>query len=73
MCFSFWYYIYDDTSSFSSSLKVSMVRDEVEIILLEVSKANTDRWKNAKAFIGNQPGGYKVRESNSLYAIRIYK
>lgn len=49
-----------------------MVRDKAEI-LLEVSNANTDGWENAKAFIGNQPGGYKVRESNSLYAIRIYK
>lgn len=37
-----------------------MVRGTVEKTLLEFSKSKTDGWENATAFIGNQPGGYKV-------------
>lgn len=36
-----------------------MFRDQTETDLLGVS-GETNDWKNATAFIGNQPGGYKV-------------
>ncbi|XP_014854147.1 PREDICTED: MAM and LDL-receptor class A domain-containing protein 2-like [Poecilia mexicana] len=59
---SFWYHIYEDNPSpiSSSSLKVKMIRGTVERNLLEISKRETDGWENATAFIGNQPGGYKL-------------
>ncbi|XP_044077011.1 MAM and LDL-receptor class A domain-containing protein 1 isoform X2 [Siniperca chuatsi] len=60
---SFWYYIYDkssSSSSSSSSLIVTMVRGTTKKDLLEISKSKTEVWENATAFIGNQPGGYKL-------------
>ncbi|TKS79616.1 LDL-receptor class A domain-containing protein 2 Skeletal organic matrix MAM and [Collichthys lucidus] len=61
---SFWYHMYENKSSSSStSLKVTMVRDGDERDLLEISRTQTDGWENATAFIGNQPGGYKLQFS----------
>ncbi|XP_070701014.1 MAM and LDL-receptor class A domain-containing protein 1 [Pempheris klunzingeri] len=58
---SFWYHIYNEESSMPSSLKVKMVRGTQAVRdLLEISKRKTDGWEKANAFIGNQPGGYKV-------------
>ncbi|KAK2822608.1 hypothetical protein Q5P01_022673 [Channa striata] len=57
---SFWYHIYDNKSSSSSSLKVIMLRGTTEKRLLEISKSKTYGWENATAFLGNQPGGYKL-------------
>lgn len=63
MCFSFWYHIYDyESSPTSAPLKLTMVRGTTEEDLMEISKSKTDGWENATAFIGNQPGGYKVSE-----------
>ncbi|XP_028283475.1 MAM and LDL-receptor class A domain-containing protein 2 [Parambassis ranga] len=57
----FWYHIHDNKSSLlSSPLKVQMVRGTDKKDLLEISKSKTDDWENATAFIGNQPGGYKL-------------
>ncbi|KAG7268280.1 hypothetical protein CRUP_036264 [Coryphaenoides rupestris] len=36
-----------------------MLRGESETVLVSFSKAKTEGWENATAFIGNQPGGYK--------------
>lgn len=70
MRFSFWYHIYDETpSSSSSSLKVTMVRGHSEKNLLTISKSETDGWENATVFIGNQPEGYKVSKWNTLLAL----
>ena len=63
ICFSFWYYIYDEGSKLSSSFKLTMVRGNTEEELMPVSDSNTDVWNNATAFIGNRPGGYKVSET----------
>lgn len=63
--FSFWYYIYDNTSIFSSRLELMMIRDEYKKQLLEISETSTTAWKNAKAFLGNQAGGYRVSQWNS--------
>lgn len=74
MCFSFWYHIYKNASSpflSSSTLKVTLVRPSTETTLLEFSKGNTNGWENASAFIGNQPGGYKVRKRLPRYAFRM--
>ncbi|XP_041849179.1 MAM and LDL-receptor class A domain-containing protein 2 [Melanotaenia boesemani] len=61
---SFWYHFNDETSSSSSSsLTVNMVRGTDERSLLEISKRKTNGWENATAFIGNQPGGYKLQFS----------
>lgn len=61
MCFSFWYHIYDKSSA--ESLELTMIRGITEKDLeIEFSKSKTDGWKSATAFIGNQPGGYKVSE-----------
>ncbi|KAF3698789.1 MAM and LDL-receptor class A domain-containing protein 1 [Channa argus] len=58
----FWYHIYDKSGSSlsSSSLKVIILRGTTEKTLLEISKSQTTGWENATAFIGNQPGGYKL-------------
>lgn len=69
MYFSFWYHIYKNASSplpSSPTLKVTLVRPSTETTLLEFSKGNTNGWQNASAFIGNQPGGYKVRTSSFI-------
>lgn len=42
-----------------------MVRDKDEKRLLEISEQNITEWKQAKAFLGNQPGGYRVSQLNS--------
>ncbi|XP_074507832.1 MAM and LDL-receptor class A domain-containing protein 1 [Sebastes fasciatus] len=57
---SFWYHIYDNsTSSSSVSLKLIMFRGTAEEELLEI-ESKTDGWETDTAFIGNQPGGYKL-------------
>ncbi|KAI3374795.1 hypothetical protein L3Q82_021349, partial [Scortum barcoo] len=63
---SFWYHIYDrKSSSASSSFILTMIRGTAEENLVEISKRKTDGWENATVFIGNQPGGYKLRFSFS--------
>ncbi|XP_031148872.2 MAM and LDL-receptor class A domain-containing protein 1-like [Sander lucioperca] len=62
----FWYHIYNNklSSSSSSYLELAMVRGSAEEKLLpDISKSMTDGWENATAFIGNRPGGYKLRFS----------
>ncbi|XP_032387659.1 MAM and LDL-receptor class A domain-containing protein 1 [Etheostoma spectabile] len=60
----FWYHIYNNKSSSSSYLEVVMVRGSSEEKLLpDISKSMMDGWENATAFIGNRPGGYKLRFS----------
>lgn len=59
MHFSFWYYIFDE-STLESSLKLKMIRDKDEKLLLGISESNTTFWKKSTSFLGNQPGGYKV-------------
>uniref|UniRef100_A0A8C7ZAE1 MAM domain-containing protein n=1 Tax=Oryzias sinensis TaxID=183150 RepID=A0A8C7ZAE1_9TELE len=63
--FSFWFYIYDNDSSplSSTDLRVQIVRDAAETDLLTIDKKHSSSWENATAFIGNQPGGYKLRFS----------
>lgn len=57
----FWYHIYEDSPYVSSStFKLTMVRGTNEQDLLMISKGKTDDWETATAFIGNQPGGYKL-------------
>ncbi|XP_078791082.1 MAM and LDL-receptor class A domain-containing protein 1 isoform X3 [Oryzias latipes] len=62
---SFWFYIYDSESSplSSTDLRVQIVRDAAETDLLIIDKKYTSSWENATAFIGNPPGGYKLRFS----------
>ncbi|XP_063741755.1 MAM and LDL-receptor class A domain-containing protein 1-like [Eleginops maclovinus] len=62
---SFWYYLHNSSSSSSSSssLTLNMIRGMADQELLHISKSRTDSWKNATAFIGNQPGGYMLRFS----------
>lgn len=60
---SFWYYIYDEASKSSSSFKLTMLRGDTEEKLMPISDSNTGGWDNATAFIGNRPGGYKLRLS----------
>ncbi|XP_053293903.1 apical endosomal glycoprotein [Pleuronectes platessa] len=57
---SFWFYIVNGKPSSSSGLKVKMVRGEAEVELLEPPIRQTVSWEKATAFIGNQPGGYKL-------------
>ncbi|XP_034558606.1 MAM and LDL-receptor class A domain-containing protein 2 [Notolabrus celidotus] len=70
---SFWYHIYDNTSSsWSQPLKLTMVRGLTETTLDEISKSHTDGWEMSKAFIGNQPGGYTLQFlfSASIFAVK---
>ncbi|CAJ1072730.1 MAM and LDL-receptor class A domain-containing protein 2 [Xyrichtys novacula] len=63
---SFWYHIYDNKSSSSSStFELTMVRGLTTAKLHEISKSHTDNWEKSTAFIGNQPGGYKLQFSFS--------
>nr|XP_046265191.1 MAM and LDL-receptor class A domain-containing protein 1 isoform X2 [Scatophagus argus] len=63
---SFWYHIYDhSSSSSSSSFKVTMVRGTTEKPMLDISKSKTDGWENATVLISNRPGGYKLQLSFS--------
>lgn len=62
MYFSFWYCIYDSSPIFTSTLELKMVRDKDETSLLEISEQSITAWKKAKAFLGNQPGGYRVSQ-----------
>lgn len=65
MYFSFWYCIYDPSPTFASYLELKMVRDKDEKSLLKISEHSIIVWKKAKAFLGNQPGGYRVSQLNS--------
>ncbi|RVE62060.1 hypothetical protein OJAV_G00176900 [Oryzias javanicus] len=58
----FWFYINDSDPLVLSStdLKVKMVRGSTVTDLLTIDKKYTSSWENATAFIGNQPGGYKL-------------
>ncbi|XP_034411292.1 MAM and LDL-receptor class A domain-containing protein 2 [Cyclopterus lumpus] len=63
---SFWYHIYNNSSSSSApTFKVKLIRGSTEEKLLQLFKINTDGWENATVFIGNRPGGYKLRFSFS--------
>nr|XP_020490862.1 MAM and LDL-receptor class A domain-containing protein 1-like isoform X1 [Labrus bergylta] len=63
---SFWYHIYDNKSSSSSSpLTLTMVRGSLITTLDTISKSHTDDWEKSTAFLGNQPGGYKLQFSFS--------
>lgn len=59
MCFSFWYHIGDDKALWT--LKVILLRDKKQYLLLNLNEKKKDGWENAKVFIGNRPAGYKVR------------
>ena len=75
MFFSFWFYIVDGHPSSSSGLKVKMVRGESEVQLLEPPIRKEASWENATAFIGNQPGGYKVSKTSSMisqFKVRLH-
>lgn len=62
MYFSFWYCLYDPSSPLRLSLELKMVRDKYKKSLLKISEHNIIAWKKAKAFLGNQPGGYRVSQ-----------
>ncbi|XP_076601190.1 MAM and LDL-receptor class A domain-containing protein 1 [Chaetodon auriga] len=73
---SFWYHIYDNTSSSSSSLsdfEVTMVRGTDRTRLMHFSKIETDGWEKATVLLGNQPGGYKremyLQDQNNSHVI----
>ncbi|XP_069366962.1 MAM and LDL-receptor class A domain-containing protein 2 [Paralichthys olivaceus] len=57
---SFWFYIPDGSPSSSSNLKLKMVRGGAAVELLEPPISKKNSWEKATAFIGNQPGGYKL-------------
>ncbi|XP_047444387.1 MAM and LDL-receptor class A domain-containing protein 2 isoform X2 [Mugil cephalus] len=57
---SFWYHIHEFSPSYSASLELTLVRGQDVKKILQISKSKTDVWENATAFIGNQPGGYKL-------------
>ncbi|CAL8320128.1 unnamed protein product, partial [Arctogadus glacialis] len=59
---SFWYQFQDVEGSSRPHLQVNMLRDDTktELLLIEEKK---EGWENATAFIGNQPGGYKLEFS----------
>lgn len=59
MCFSFWYHTSDDKASWT--LRVILLRDKKEYVLLNLNEKKKDGWENAKVVIGNRPAGYKVR------------
>ncbi|XP_061588557.1 MAM and LDL-receptor class A domain-containing protein 2 [Cololabis saira] len=59
---SFWYYLYYD-DIYTSYFKVKLVRGHYSNQLLRISKPTQNSWENATAFIGNQPGGYKLQLS----------
>ncbi|XP_031666604.1 MAM and LDL-receptor class A domain-containing protein 2 [Oncorhynchus kisutch] len=60
---SFWYHLYDD-SSVSARMYLKMIRTTGSTELLMISKPQQNRgWENATAFIGNQPGGFKLEFS----------
>lgn len=58
---SFWYHIYDNETHTSSDLKVKTDRGSNEEELLIIKESNTNGWKNATVFIGNQPAGFKIQ------------
>lgn len=58
---SFWYQIQDITVR--SDVTVKLLRGHGETILWSTSETRKDSWENATAFIGNQPGGYKLQLS----------
>lgn len=60
MCFSFWYHISDGNPS-TWALRVKLLRDKKEYLLLNLDEKEKDGWENAKVSIGNRPAGYKVR------------
>lgn len=58
--FSFWYQVQEIDAFRDVKFVVKMLKGESETELMSLSKAKTEGWENAMAFIGNQPGGYKV-------------
>ncbi|CAL8279708.1 unnamed protein product [Lota lota] len=59
---SFWYQIQEVTGSARPEFFVKMLRGDSKTDLLLIPKT-TEGWENATAFIGNQPGGYKLEFS----------
>ncbi|XP_075875933.1 MAM and LDL-receptor class A domain-containing protein 1 [Nelusetta ayraudi] len=55
---SFWYHIGDDKALWT--LKVILLRDKKQYLLLNLNEKKKDGWENAKVFIGNRPAGYKL-------------
>ncbi|XP_028297170.1 MAM and LDL-receptor class A domain-containing protein 2 isoform X2 [Gouania willdenowi] len=63
---NFWYYILSEKPiSSSSSFQLTMIKGSSEKKLLLIHTSQTDSWQKATAFLGNQPGGYKLRISFS--------
>lgn len=60
MYFSFWYYIYDVTAIVASSIELLVIGDSNP--LLKIKEKNTTVWKEARAFVGNRPGGSRVSQ-----------
>lgn len=63
MYFSFWYYIYDVTAIVASSIELLVIGDSNP--LLKIKEKNTTVWKEARAFVGNRPGGSRVSQWNT--------
>lgn len=60
MYFSFWYYIYDVDGMYTSSIELTVVGDSNP--LLEIEEKSTSAWTEARAFLGNRPGGSRVSQ-----------
>ncbi|XP_056452213.1 MAM and LDL-receptor class A domain-containing protein 1-like [Gadus chalcogrammus] len=59
---SFWYQFQDVKGSSWPRLRVNMLKDDTKTELLSIEEKK-EGWENATAFIGNQPGGYKLEFS----------
>ncbi|XP_046883115.1 MAM and LDL-receptor class A domain-containing protein 1-like [Hypomesus transpacificus] len=55
----FWYHIQGERSP-TSHLYLKMVRQTEPKELVKISKDRTNGWENSTAFLGNQPGGFKL-------------
>ncbi|XP_058498690.1 MAM and LDL-receptor class A domain-containing protein 2 isoform X1 [Solea solea] len=57
---SFWYYINMDRPSSFPRLQLKMTSNTTERMLLEIPSSTIKSWQKDSAFIGNQPGGFKL-------------
>lgn len=60
MYFSFWYYIHDEEAIGTSSIELNVIGDSNP--LLTIKEESTTAWTEARAFLGNRPGGSLVSQ-----------
>lgn len=60
MYFSFWYFINDVDVIVASTIELKVIGDSNP--LLKIEKKSTTAWTEAKAFVGNRPGGSRVSQ-----------